>query len=73
MMHNLCPYYKQVSSYNVSKYPIFHSIKVYGAIRLYEYIVQGLKLTLANSQNASWNSGLRVENIGTRKKLRYFI
>ena len=39
MMHNSCPYYKQVSSYNVSKYPIFHSITVYGAIRLYEYIV----------------------------------
>ena len=36
---------------------------------------QGSKLTLANSQNASWNSVLRVENIGTRKKLRvlYFI
>ena len=30
----------------------------------------GTKLTLANSQNASWNSDLRVENIGTRKKLR---
>ena len=39
MMHNSCPSYKQVSSYNVSKYPIFHSITVYGAIRLYEYIV----------------------------------
>ena len=39
MMHNSCPYYKQVSSYNVSKYPIFHSITVYGAIRLYKYIV----------------------------------
>ena len=31
---------------------------------------QGSKLTLANSQNASWNSVLRVENIGTRRKLR---
>ena len=30
---------------------------------------------LANSQNASWNSVLRVENIGTRIKLRvqYFV
>ena len=38
-------------------------------------LFQGSKLALANSQNASWNSGLRVENIGTRKKLRvrYFI
>ena len=32
--------------------------------------VQGSKFTLWNSQNASWNSVLRVENIGTRKKLR---
>ena len=40
MMHNSCSYYKRVSSYyNVSKYPIFYSITVYGAIRLYEYIV----------------------------------
>ena len=31
---------------------------------------QGSKFTLANSQNASRNSVLRVENIGTRKKLR---
>ena len=36
---------------------------------------QGSKFMLANSQNASWNSVLRVENKGTRKKLRvrYFI
>ena len=36
---------------------------------------QGSKFMLANSQNASWNSVLRLENKGTRKKLRvrYFI
>ena len=42
MMHNSCPYYKQVSSYNVSKYPIFNSITVNGAIRLYEYMTSCL-------------------------------
>ena len=38
-------------------------------------IYQGSKFMLANTQNASWNSVLRVENMGTRKKLRvrYFI
>ena len=37
--------------------------------------IQGSKFMLVNSQNASWNSVLRVENIGARKKLRvwYFI
>ena len=33
-------------------------------------LYQGLKFTLENSQNASRNSVLQVENIGTRKKLR---
>ena len=39
-------------------------------VQLTTKLNQGSKFTLANSQNASRNSVLRVENIGTRKKLR---
>ena len=35
----------------------------------YHGCCQGSKFMLANSQNASWNPVLRVENIGTRKKV----
>ena len=40
-----------------------------GRIQGRAIIYQGSKFMLANSQNASWNSVLRVENIGTRKKV----